>query len=238
MKRNFLAIVLVAAGLMMSACNNGSNQNQNGNNNSNKKENVVTPKNDDPSGIRSIEKVWAAKAIDVDPGDKTPGIEQFALAFCKEYPGFPLNEVLRNYITYDSYEHSGYEIVNDPSQGYIHCMWEVQTTPVTDVCYWNRNNGNKLVAIYMEDTHESGEWYDRLVAFYDFDPATNMMTPEPALTEMIVNRVKKYDTYAVTLPREGKDIEVVGYIFDEEEDTSDSKEMLLKWNGMTFDWTE
>lgn len=238
MKRSYLAIVLIAAGLMMSACNNGSNQNQNGNNNSNKTENKVKPANNDPSGIKSIEKVWAAKAIDVDPGDITPGIEQFALAFCKEYPQFSLNKVLGDYIIDGTYDKSEYDIVKDPSHGYIHCMWKVQTAPLTDVCFWNRNNGHKLVAAYMEDTHESGEWSERLVAFYDFDPATNMMTPEPALTEMIANRVKKYGDYSVTLPRTGKDIEVSGYIVDEEEESADVKEMQMKWNGMTFDWVE
>ena len=224
---------------MITACNNDQKSNTKPAENTNKeKEEVVTPKNDDPSGIGTIRKVWKVNAIDVDPGDQTPGIEQFALAFCKEYPQFPLNRVMRDYLIKGTYDKSQYEIVNDPNHGYIHCMWEVQTTPVTDVCFWNRSNGNKLVAAYMEDTHESGEWYERLVAFYDFDPATNMMTPEPALTEMIMNRVKKYDCYAVTLPRVGKDINVVGYIIDKEEDSADSKEMLLKWNGMTFDWEE
>lgn len=242
MKSIYLATMLLVAGLMMSACNNDNNQKNNTTPNENteqKKEEVVNTKTEDPSGIASIRKAWVNENIDVDPGDITPGIEQFALAFCKAYPQYEINKVLMDYIVSPKdYNKDEYEIVNDPRNGYIHCMWEVQTTPVTDVCFWNRKNDHKLVAAYMEDTHESRAWAERLVVFYDYDPLTVIMTPEPALTEMIEQRMKKYDDYSVVLPQKGKDIEVIGYVFDEENDSADRVEFKLKWGGMTFAWDE
>lgn len=243
MKKHLLAVMLLAASLMMTACGNGNNNQKNNTtpneNNEQKKEEVINTNTEDSFGIASIRKAWTRENIDVDPGDITPGIEQFALAFCKTYPQYDLNKVLMDYIiSPNDYNKDEYEIVNDPRNGYIHCMWEVQTTPVTDVCYWNRNNDHKLIAAYMEDTHESGEWAERLVVFYDYDPLTVIMTPEPALTEKIEQRMNKYDDYSVILPQNGKDIVVVGYVFDEENDSADRVEFKLKWDGMTFEWDE
>jgi hypothetical protein len=65
------------------------------------------------------------------------------------------------------------------------------------------------------------------------------MSPEPALTDLIEKRMRDYDAYSVVLPKEGKDIMVMGFIFgdeEEEEDNSEYVELNLKWNGMTFNW--
>lgn len=242
MKRTFLAIMVVAAGLMMTACFNNSSNNNNPNDNGNKK-NEVTPVQPegkvvaDPSGIDAIRKTWAKGPFDLDKGDIDPDIETFAFAICKKFPTCKTNKAMMDYLMDPKgYNNEEYKIESSPRNGYIHCMRQVQTTPITDVCFWNRKNGNKLVAAYMEDTHESGEWAERLVVFYDYDPATDVMTPEPALTKMIENRIKSFDTYAVVLPKEGKDIKVIGYVIDEENDSADAVNLQLKWDGNTFDW--
>ena len=111
----------------------------------------------------------------------------------------------------------------------------VQYTNLTDVCYWNRKDGHQLVAAYMEDSGEGG-WFENLVVFYDYDYANDLMTPEPELTQMIEDRMKKFDAYSVQLPREGKDIEVAGYVIDEEQDNADGITLKLKWDGQTFNW--
>ena len=225
--------MVVAAGLMMTACSNNSSNdkpNENGN-----KENVVTPA--DPSGIGAIRKVWAKGPFDLDKGDIDPDIETFAFAICKKFPQCETNKAMMEYLMDPKgYNNQDFKVESSPRNGYIHCMELVQTTPITDVCYWNRKNGNKLVAAYMEASHESGEWSENLVVFYDYDPATDVMTPEPALTEMIEKRIKNFDSYAVVLPKEGKDIKVTGYVIDKENDSADAVELKLKWDGNTFEW--
>ena len=250
MKSKIFAITFLAANLMFSACDNNQKNNGKSVESANPEYKVTatqseesaaeekTPdSSDDPTGIISIRKTWAGQTIKVDAGKSTVGIEQFAKAFCKTYPQCETNKAMLDYLNSPKdYKSDLFEIDSKPRNGYIRCMMEVQTAPLTDVCYWNRKNGHKLFAAYMESTHESMAWDEHQVVFYDYDPATNIMTPEPALTEMIEKRVKKFDSYSVALPDEGKDIEVNAYTFDEENDSAEGEELKLKWNGMTFDW--
>ena len=232
MKRKFFAIMLLTAGLMMTACGN-NNQSNNVKPVVDEQKKVEEPQDEGLTGIGGIKKVWAKKSFNMDPGDHTPNIVTYALAFCDTYRQFELNEVLRDYLISGTYDSDQYEIIIDKKNGYIHCMWMVQYTNLTDVCYWNRKDGHQLIAVYMEDSGEGG-FHENLVVFYDY--ANDLVTPEPELTQMIEDRMKKYDAYSVVLPREGKDIQVIGYIFDEENDSADSNELVLKWDGQTFNW--
>ena len=230
--------MLLAAGLMMTGCgNDNNNQKNNDQPVVDEKKTVEEPVVKEVSGIDAIKKVWANKAFDLDAGDITPNIETYALAICKTYPQFDLNKTLADYLVDGTYNEDEYEIINDKKNGYIHCLWKVQYTNLTDVCYWNRKDGTQLVAAYMEDNSESDPT-ENLVAFYSYNHAVGVMTPEPALTKMIEERMQKYDAYSVVLPRNGKDIQVIGYIVDEENDNADSKELKLKWDGQTFNWDE
>ena len=237
MKKHLLAVMLLAAGLMMAACGNGNINKQKNNDKPvvDDKKKVEEPTNKDISHIGTIRDVWASKPFDLDAGDQTPNIETYALAFCQTYPQYAINKALANYLVNGTYNEEEFEIINDKKNGYIHCMWLVQYTENTDVCYWNRKDGTQLVAAYMEANHEDGS-SENLVAFYSYDHADGVMTPEPALTKMIEERMNKYDAYTVVLPREGKDILVYGYIVDEENDSADRNELKLKWDGQTFNW--
>ena len=231
--------MLLAVGLMMTACGNGnSNKNNQKNDDTpivDEKKTVEEPVVEEIGGIAAIKKVWANKSFDLDAGDITPNIETYALAFCKTYPQFDINKILADYLVNETYNESEYEIINNKKNGYIRCMWLVQYTNNTDVCYWNRKDGTQLVAVYMEENSESDPT-ENLVAFYSYDHADGVMNPEPALTQMIEERMNKYDAYSVVLPREGKDIQVIGYIIDEENDSADRNELKLTWDGQTFNW--
>ena len=248
--------VFVAAGAMLLACNN----NRKSDGKSVEKAdtvNVDTVKADtatynDPTGIVSIRKTWTSKTISVNAGKKTPDIKQLALAFCKTYPQCETNKAMMaclispNAALKESYEiasngtkgNFSYHIDCKPRNGYIRCIATVETAPLTIACLWNRNNGHKLFAANMENTHENMAYDERLVVFYDYDSTTDVMTPDAALTDMIEKRVKGYDFYSVILPEQGKDIEVWAFTIDKDSDTSESKEMKLKWNGMNFDWVD
>lgn len=264
MKRNVLAIALVAVGLMWSACDGKQKKDgeyAEGVNTESEaaasrsevdaaeEEEVDAPRR----GIESIREVWAGKPIKVNRSNTVPDILQYAKAFCQTFPQCETNKALKEFLTspdadknecqldlasQDGEHTISYRINSNPRNGYIRCMAEVQTDRFTYVCYWNRKDGHKLVAAFMDECWESPSWDQCLVVFYDYNPTTDTMTPEPALTSMIEKRMKKYDVYSVELPEEGKDIEVLGFTIDEEEDSGEYDELKLKWNGQTFDWND
>lgn len=229
----------MAAGLMMAACNNQTNNGKTVE--SNDTETVTMPANDSEEeideldAIRSIRKEWAEKTINVEAEKETVGIEQFAMAFCKTYPDFVVNKMMGDYLVApEEYKNELYGINNQSDNDFIRCMMMVETTNQTDVCCWDRKDGHKLFAASMAAGHENGDG-ESLVVFYDYDPATGVMTPEPALTEMVEKQGEGYDAYEVRLPQEGKDIVVYVCKANDELDNYDCNEQKLTWNGTTFE---
>ena len=261
MKKHFIAILFIAASLIMTACGNkaGNGEAQDSTAVSENTSQELTAEEEDDfetpeRAIVSIRQTWADKTLKVDADKSKVSIKDFALAFCKAYPQCETNEAMRQYLSNpetakeDDYRleidnpesgHSiGYDMYCNPANGFIRCLEEVQTDRFTYLCYWNRKNGHKLVAAYMEECWESADWDQCLICFYDFDPATGAMTPEPALTKMIEERMKQFELcYYIHLPEEGKDIEIIG-VDSEEEDACADETFILKWDGMTFNWEE
>ena len=267
MKSNVFAMMFLAAALMMLACDNKQKTNGTSVESDSIETVAAAAEPEDdveaqdfdaddeevPRGLDIIRKLWAGKTIDVDAGKSTPGIKQFALAFSKTYPQIGTNEALWDYLISPEADKDEFDIeLNDPSlddtmipfhiacdshNGYIRSMAGTQTDRFTYTCYWNRKNGHKLFAAFMEECGEAMNWDDCLIVFYDYDPSTGAMTPEPALTKMIEKRMKQYECYTVRLPKEGKDIEVIG-IDGREEDACADESYKLKWNGTTFHWED
>lgn len=188
------------------------------------------------SGIEDIERVWLSNDIDVDSGDITADIETFACAFCDAYPEYEPNEALCNYLInpeeYDP-EENGFFIDNQIKYGYISVRQETELDWLTTCCYWNRNDGHKLFAVWMAEEHE-GDFKDaHLLLFYDYDPETDIMTPEPKLTRKVERAMEDFDSYDVKLPAKGKDIELIGYVYDH--DSAEKTYYMLHWNGYDFE---
>ena len=252
MKRDYLAVMLLAVGLTMSACGNSQKNDVTSvesDSTGNTATEVQLDEEDDfeapHRGIDDIRQEWADKTLKVDASKGAVGIKDFTLSFCKAYPQCATNKALGDFLAspnankneFTIEQDEGYQIECNPRNGYIRNMAMTQTDRFTYACYWNRKNGHKLFAAFMEECWESLDWNQCLVVFYDYDPATGNMKPEPALTKMIEERVKgdDYLYYYVTLPEEGKDIEVIAIISDEPEASSDEM-FVMKWNGQTFDW--
>ena len=193
-----------------------------------------TPANELP-GIRSA---WASKKLTGVAAGKTADIERFALAFCKQYAKYKPNKYLCEYLQapskYDE-ETADYRVSNQKKSGYLSCAVNFDFDWLTDCCYWNRSNGHKLVAFWMTETHVSWDIDEHLLAFYDYDPATDTMTPEPNLTKKVEEAMRTFDSYHVVLPLKGKDIGLEGrMIFDHSKDDTLQPFYLLRWNGNDF----
>lgn len=186
--------------------------------------------------ISQIKKAWRNKSISVVSNSGAPGIKDFAKAFCLVYPDYAPNKCLLEYVN----NPSGYvrgdgksAITDKSSNGYLKSDFEYQYGWLTECCYWKRNNGHRLVAFWLAESHESG-WEDCVVAFYDYDPQTGVMTPETSLCDMIEKEVKRFQTYNLRLPIEGKDIEIYAVSYDNDENMTDEGNYKLVWNGQTF----
>ena len=259
MKKVLTAIMLVATVMFFSACGNkaGNGETQDSTAVAENASQEVEDADDEyevpERTIVSIRQTWIDKALKVDANNKV-GIKDFAQTFCEAYPQCKTNDALRRYfsnpdaatkneysleIDNPEYDYPDeFEISCNPGNGFIRCMQVIQTDRYTFACYWNRKNGHKLVAFYMEECWEQVDWDQCLICFYDYDPATGVMTPEPALTEMIEKRMKQYELcYYIQLPEEGKDIEVTG-VDSMEEDACADESFILKWDGMTFNWAD
>ena len=186
--------------------------------------------------IYEIRKVWADKSIRVDNMDPNARVRSFAKAFCGMYQEYRPNEAMTDYLKKPgnyTYEEKHYVTEDDPRHGYIKCDMGFQFDYKTELCYWRRPNGHLLVGILMQVGHE-GERSDAVLLFYDFDSQTQLMTPDMAIYQSVMNMVGKHtgDLY-FRLPQEGKDIQASAVHWTETDDFV-YDDFWLKWTGNAF----
>ena len=190
----------------------------------------------DGSVINTIRKEWKSKTIDVGSGDKTVGISALAFAFCGEYKDYEPNAALYEFLTQPqnyNEEKTGCHVNLDERNGFVSCRAMSQFDLNTDCCYWNRKNGHKLLAVWLTEGHENSENDAKLVLFYDYDPNTDMLTPEPQLTDIVEKNTASFASYSVVLPDKGKNIEVMTFT-ENDMDSYDTSSFLMVWDGQTF----
>ena len=246
MKKKLLFITLIQVSLFLGACGDKKQEapapsdttEEKATSNTSEENAAQVTEDEDASAtdseIANIKKFWQVKSFEVEPGDITPGIQEFALAFCKQYPKFISNKTLSEYLIspkeYNE-EKTGYHIDDQTKNGYISSSSMAQYTTASRFCYWKRNDGHRLLAVWLEEEHEN-ESGQHLIAFYDYDVANDVMKPEPALTELVENAMSDFDDYAVVLPVEGKNIELNGYTYSD--DSAETTTYQMIWDGQTF----
>ena len=186
--------------------------------------------------IFAIRDVWAEHCIQVENIDPNARIHSFAKAFCSMYQEYRPNEAMVDYLKMPgkySYQEKHYLIEDDPVNGYIQCDMGWQGDYMTEMCYWRRPNGHQLVGVLMQLGHE-GEQCDAVLLFYDFDPKTQLMSPDLAIYESVMAIVGKHTgNVFFSLPKEGKDIDVMTVYWSEIDDFVYDG-FLLKWTRNSF----
>lgn len=250
MKKNTLTIAFLAMALAIWACGNKSGEKASEEivkdqiaETTSKSENKtvdekasIDERNDDGSVINQIRKEWKTKKIDVGSGDGPLGIMQLAFAFCGEFKDYKPNAALYEYLTQPqnyNEEKTGCHVNLEERNGYVTCRAMSQFDWNTDCCYWNRKNGHKLLAVWLTEGHENVEDDAKLVLFYDYDPETDMLTPEPQLTDLVEKNVASFANYSVVLPDKGKNIEVMTFT-ENDMDSYDTTSFQMIWDGQTF----
>lgn len=190
--------------------------------------------------IHDIEDHWGSQSLTIDNAHAKNRIWAFAYAFCSHYQGYTPNLAMLDYLkrpgAFDPSERQ-YYVDDAPRNGYIKCdmMWQFDFE--TEICYWRRTNGHLLVGVLMQMGHEGeGTKTDYALLFYDFNPKTQVMTPDLTVYRAVKALAARHPgTPSFRMPREGKDIAVtfVEWIGTDDEDFR-FKEVFLKWTGNGF----
>ena len=180
---------------------------------------------------------WKKTPITVSPKGAKANIQDFAQAFCGQYSSYEPNKKMLKYLANPkayNVENEVYSVLSDIPNGYISSSLFTEIDRFTKMCYWNRKNGHSLVGVFMINGSEN-ENSESAFMFYDYDPKTNVMTPDTDVCQVVekVALNKDFEDYALELPQKGKDI-VVKLYSDNGEEGYDITEMTLKWTGDTF----
>ncbi len=249
MRRTFLGMAVAAFLLVLTACGDKkANQTENGGESAdslveNERVEALDENEEvfsDVEALRKIQTTWSKESIEgLRPEENGLDIVDLAIAFCDKYSDFEANKQLVNYFTRREQFNSDWFYVDEQQKnGFVECASGSEVSHDVTACYWKQKNGHRLVAFWLERGHEGSDEVDGLLAFYDYDPEAEEMTPKPELTQRVEKAMSKFDSYSVRLPDEGKDIILMGYNSGADEDSYETAYYLFKWNGNGFDLVE
>ena len=174
---------------------------------------------------------WQTRTIKVSDGGEKPDVVQLLRAFNKVWPVY-VNQGVINLskdpkFTYFKDEEYDNEIIVDRKNGYVCDDAGGTDSGSMSACVWRRTNGHRLFAVVMSQPVDPEIV---LVCFYDYNPTTQIMTPEKNMLSEFrpLKDHEKFHLYL--LPRKGTDIEITEYTGDCE----DLFHHVFKWDGMNF----
>jgi hypothetical protein len=178
--------------------------------------------------VSDVIKAWKARTIKVNA--TTPDIAGFFKAFATAYPGNATYPTLTRLNTGKSKVLKYFSL--DAKNGYISSS--ENNYKQLQMCYWNKDNGNKLIAVYLTDFAEGAAddpdaGFFKALMFYNYDAASRTMTP---LATPPADGIPFGLNCQVTLPSTGKDIK-----FEQKAGTgsnTDIATVFLHWNGNNF----
>lgn len=180
---------------------------------------------DEADVIRSS---WAQKPI---VGVKDGNILTLLRAFNKVWPTTPATEILAHPVSTGN-EADSYSIVVDRPNGYVSAQELGDDGEDIAACVWKRSNGHKLFAVAYTRYH--GLFPHPIMLFYDYNAATQTLTPElDALAQFLpAFNDASVDAVHFQLPQHGKDVVVTEYLMG----WYFSIKHTYKWNGMGPEW--
>ena len=141
------------------------------------------------------------------PSGKEPGIVDFARAFVsadqQEYALFSATLARIDGRQFKLPQDEHFTCLIDRPHGYLRAVYTIEgikdPNQTLEVCYWRTDTDRRLVAVcYYNDLGTE------LLLFYDYNPATGLMTPLAKLPFQDFHEFLR--ELIVQLPREGKDI--------------------------------
>ena len=179
--------------------------------------------------MEEVGRGWASRPIKVSNGGNTPNIVTLMKAFNEVWNVNVVEGVLNcakdpNFTKAVDKEYDSTTIV-DRKNGYLCDDSGATDSDYMEACVWRRNNGHRLFAIRMGGPTDPEI---EVVCFYDYDPATETMTPEASPADTFK---PTHEYYSYNLPHKGKDFIITEYLL-EEEDTS--LQHVYTWDGQNL----
>ena len=173
---------------------------------------------------------WASRPIKVPNGGKAPNIVTLMKAFNAVWHVYVVEGVLNcakdpNFTKAVDKEYDSTTIV-DRKNGYM-CEDSGGTDgDYMEACVWRRDNGHRLLAVVLGGACDPDIM---VVCFYDYDPATQTLTPEESPADTFKGTGSEYVSY--TLPQKGKDLIITEYLVGE-----GGLKYVYTWDGMKFNF--
>ena len=92
-------------------------------------------------------------------------------------------------------------VINDAKNGYVEVSDAGTDGEYMSACVWKRKNGHRLLAVCLGDPTDP---FIEFICFYDYNPKTKTMTPEPDILKF--KKWSVQNPYFCTLPRVGKNL--------------------------------
>lgn len=175
--------------------------------------------------LEDIEQGWKTKTIDnVLNGSLGIMLERFDQTWPTWVVGTLRNTMEKGLDKEVLDEETGLTVTIDTKNGYAEVNDGGTDGEYMSACYWNRSNGHKLLAINMGKPTDP---FIDFACFYDYDPQTKTLTPEPDILEGYRWSDREPNTQIFCkLPKQGKEVIV-------EEWTEDGPvHHVFAWDGM------
>lgn len=175
---------------------------------------------------------WANKEIVVEKGGKKPDIVTLLQAFNKAWYTEVVEALLEHAkdpkFTELMNDETGGAIVVDRKSGFVELIQGDAPGDNVTAAMWDRKDGNRLLMInIVRPGREVGVRTIQAICAYDYNPATQTLTPERNAVIRFRQSADLTTTY--TLPHEGKDMSIV-----ERDKDFNGTFHIFEWDGQNF----
>lgn len=169
---------------------------------------------------------WASRPIKVKGGGNAPDIVTLTKAWNDVWKVYVVSGILKRAanpkFTQAKDPEYNSETIVDRKNGYM-CEDSGGTdSDYMESCVWRRDNGHRLFAILLGGPTDPEIEF---VCFYDYDPATETMTPEESPADTFK---PTQEFYSYCLPHKGKDFIIKEYLLDDDETYIEN---VFTWDG-------
>ena len=157
--------------------------------------------------LDQIQNNWQSKNLQVNDASSA-NILQLVTAFQQVWPTYSGRELIKFAESKTPYDNT--DKVVDLKNGFVLYSEDdpdAESDEVLEACVWNRKNGHKLFAVTLNRMTPSELV---VLCFYDYDPATQTLTPEKSLDNLFKPSFPGY-RYRPWLPQNGKNLVVKEY---------------------------
>ena len=156
------------------------------------------------TGLEVISNEWESETL---KGAASGTLIGMLDCFNKRWPTWMVSHALktmRKGLKLERYGEKLPTVFYDAKNGWVDVSSNVMNAEFIHVCFWNRTNGHRLLAVYL------GKPVDpclHFVCFYDYDPQKRILTPE---THIIDGFKTTEDTkFYYNLPQHGKEMTIL-----------------------------